>query len=660
MIDLMALADDRPRDRGHLHPQGARLGGSGRRAEGRLIDAGRLLPVLPRDRWPRTRGNGTARRHTATAGGNGHAHGDGHGGASAGHAHRSLSAGDRDAAAIIDPDRSGCAGTTRCFLSLAAVMLVAGLLVVTMRDIIRCGLAMIVCFAALAGIYVLLGAPLVAAAQVIVVHRRDQRPDPVRDHAHPDQGGAARLVFQTQAGWRASLSIVLGHHRSLIAVTATAVARAPATGPTRDERRSPRTAVRATTCCRSRSVGVLLLAAVDRRRVPRQARGGGRLMPRPPRPRQSLDTLPRSSSGAAVRDRDVRVPRPPQRDQHADVDRADAQRRQPRRSSPSARSSRRSRAHGVGHRADGHRRSRRPRRPSASRSSSRSSATGRRRSSTSTTRCANEPAADATDRLLDPAHPRPAAGGLRVHRARRAAARRPAGALDPGPAPSSSRGSIAMVVVVNVLSGGAVAPFGEHGYGFTIWRVDPGRQRSSVEVGFFVDNLTAALLIVVTTIGMLVHVYSIGYMSHDPGYWRFFAYLNLFMFSMLAAGPRRQLAGRVRRLGAGRPVQLPADRVLVPQALGARRPPRRRSSSTASATSGSRSGSWPSSSNTGDARTSATSLERARRPGPARPSIPTGDRRAARVRRRRWARAPSSRCTSGCPTRWRARRRSPR
>ena len=37
----------------------------------------------------------------------------------------------------------------------------------------------------------------------------------------------------------------------------------------------------------------------------------------------------------------------------------------------------------------------------------------------------------------------------------------------------------------------------------------------------------------VTTIGLLVHIYSIGYMGHDPGYWRFFAYLNLFMFSML-------------------------------------------------------------------------------------------------------------------------------
>jgi NADH-quinone oxidoreductase subunit J len=52
--------------------------------------------------------------------------------------------------------------------SLGTLMLASGLAVVTMRDIIRCGLAMIVCFLALAGIYVVVGAPLVAAAQVIV------------------------------------------------------------------------------------------------------------------------------------------------------------------------------------------------------------------------------------------------------------------------------------------------------------------------------------------------------------------------------------------------------------------------------------------------------------------------------------------------------------
>jgi NADH-quinone oxidoreductase subunit L len=54
-----------------------------------------------------------------------------------------------------------------------------------------------------------------------------------------------------------------------------------------------------------------------------------------------------------------------------------------------------------------------------------------------------------------------------------------------------------------------------------------------VEANFLFDNLTAVMLIVVTTVGMLVHVYSIGYMAHDPSRWRFFAYLNLFMFSML-------------------------------------------------------------------------------------------------------------------------------
>jgi NADH-quinone oxidoreductase subunit J len=54
------------------------------------------------------------------------------------------------------------------FMSFAAIMIVAALAVVLMRDIIRCGLAMIIAFAALAGLYVLAGAPVVAAAQVLV------------------------------------------------------------------------------------------------------------------------------------------------------------------------------------------------------------------------------------------------------------------------------------------------------------------------------------------------------------------------------------------------------------------------------------------------------------------------------------------------------------
>jgi NADH-quinone oxidoreductase subunit L len=54
-----------------------------------------------------------------------------------------------------------------------------------------------------------------------------------------------------------------------------------------------------------------------------------------------------------------------------------------------------------------------------------------------------------------------------------------------------------------------------------------------IEISFLVDALTAMLLLVVSTVGFLVHVYSIGYMDGDRGFWRFFAYLNLFMFSML-------------------------------------------------------------------------------------------------------------------------------
>ena len=54
----------------------------------------------------------------------------------------------------------------------------------------------------------------------------------------------------------------------------------------------------------------------------------------------------------------------------------------------------------------------------------------------------------------------------------------------------------------------------------------------SVHWGYLVDTLTAVMLLVVGTIGMLVHYYSVGYMKGDEGYYRFFAYLNLFMFSM--------------------------------------------------------------------------------------------------------------------------------
>jgi NADH-quinone oxidoreductase subunit L len=55
----------------------------------------------------------------------------------------------------------------------------------------------------------------------------------------------------------------------------------------------------------------------------------------------------------------------------------------------------------------------------------------------------------------------------------------------------------------------------------------------NISVDFAVDRLTAVMLLIVTGIGTLIHIYSIGYMAHEGGYYRFFAYLNLFMFFML-------------------------------------------------------------------------------------------------------------------------------
>ncbi len=54
-----------------------------------------------------------------------------------------------------------------------------------------------------------------------------------------------------------------------------------------------------------------------------------------------------------------------------------------------------------------------------------------------------------------------------------------------------------------------------------------------VNFGFQIDQLSLTMIMIVTGIGSLIHLYSMGYMSHDPGYFRFFTYLNLFIFSML-------------------------------------------------------------------------------------------------------------------------------
>ena len=63
----------------------------------------------------------------------------------------------------------------------------------------------------------------------------------------------------------------------------------------------------------------------------------------------------------------------------------------------------------------------------------------------------------------------------------------------------------------------------------------PWMQTSAFQAdfAFLLDPLTLVMLLVVTGVGFLIHIYSVGYMAHEDGYWRFFAYLNLFMFFML-------------------------------------------------------------------------------------------------------------------------------
>src|SRR5687767_7320543 len=82
----------------------------------------------------------------------------------------------------------------------------------------------------------------------------------------------------------------------------------------------------------------------------------------------------------------------------------------------------------------------------------------------------------------------------------------------------------AAVVFVDVLNGNT--------YNGTVYTwLASGNVR--FEVGFLVDRLSATMMLVVTFVSLMVHIYTIGYMADDPGYQRFFSYISLFTFSML-------------------------------------------------------------------------------------------------------------------------------
>jgi NADH-quinone oxidoreductase subunit L len=67
-------------------------------------------------------------------------------------------------------------------------------------------------------------------------------------------------------------------------------------------------------------------------------------------------------------------------------------------------------------------------------------------------------------------------------------------------------------------------------YSLYTWAVSDGLR---MEVGFLIDRLTALMMVVVTFVSWMVHIYTVGYMHDDPGYQRFFSYISLFTFSML-------------------------------------------------------------------------------------------------------------------------------
>ena len=86
---------------------------------------------------------------------------------------------------------------------------------------------------------------------------------------------------------------------------------------------------------------------------------------------------------------------------------------------------------------------------------------------------------------------------------------------------------LAMVTGIAFRFASLQLPYVEH---LAPWMVTSGFQAN---FAFMLDPLTLVMLLVVTGVGFLIHIYSVGYMAHEEGYWRYFAYLNLFMFFML-------------------------------------------------------------------------------------------------------------------------------
>jgi NADH-quinone oxidoreductase subunit L len=89
--------------------------------------------------------------------------------------------------------------------------------------------------------------------------------------------------------------------------------------------------------------------------------------------------------------------------------------------------------------------------------------------------------------------------------------------------------AVTLVIFAQVLG----AASGHQSTTATLWNwLDLGPGNLNVSVDVTIDQLSVLMLLVITGVGLLIHVYSVGYMEHDPGAARFFSYMNLFIFSM--------------------------------------------------------------------------------------------------------------------------------
>ena len=90
--------------------------------------------------------------------------------------------------------------------------------------------------------------------------------------------------------------------------------------------------------------------------------------------------------------------------------------------------------------------------------------------------------------------------------------------------------SVAISFVASVMILGQVMDGATMNQTLYVWLAGEGY---ALQVGFLIDQLTVTMMVVVTFVSLMVHVYTIGYMADDPGYQRFFAYISLFTFAMM-------------------------------------------------------------------------------------------------------------------------------